>query len=113
MFSNITRGGQLQIHQFRMLYQIISLALLLSISISIIYVIIFGYRDLSTRQARHTLEYLKANSLVKLASLTNNQKIIVKSKNILTNKSYKIAYLRTIDSIIKRANQAGLMLLLF
>jgi type IV conjugative transfer system coupling protein TraD len=112
-FKNITRGGQLQIHQLRMFHQILNFALLISIVFALIF---FGYKvnqDLPDKQRLYATSYFKAKCLVNLASIIprfevtqtviiDNRYAEVKSKDILRNKGYFRAYNRTVALLITK-----------
>ena len=69
LFNNITRGGQLQIHQLRMFHQIFSFALLISFVIALLFFIYQIDKDLPSKQQRYAAGYVKAKLLLSVTSI--------------------------------------------
>jgi type IV conjugative transfer system coupling protein TraD len=117
-FGNITRGGQLQIHQLRMFHQIFNFAFLISFIISVIFI---GYQinqEYSKPESKYAVEYAKAKFLVRyLNNFSKNDitqriniaggSIKVKSRHILKMKKYIIAGEEAKTLLIYRGKQAS------
>lgn len=102
-FKNITRGGQLQIHQLRMFHQIFNFALLISIVIAGIFFVYKVNQDLPDRQKQYAVSYLKAKLLISVMSIIprmeatqtvqiDNKQVQVRSKNVVQSRAYLKAY---------------------
>lgn len=121
LFNNITRGGQLQIHQLRMFHQIFNFALLLSIIISVIFFCYQINENLDVKQKQYAISYAKAKYLLSINELipktnitqkvSSSRGIEERSANILKNRIYFAAYNNTKKLIEKKFKQSLLVLL--
>jgi type IV conjugative transfer system coupling protein TraD len=121
-FKNITRGGQLQIHQLRMFHQIFNFALLISMIIALAFFMYKVNHDLPDRQKQYAIAYLKAKCLISLTSvmpkmevtqtiIIDNQYVEVKSKNIIGNRGYLRVYNQSIALLISKFKRSLFVLL--
>lgn len=108
--KNITRGGQLQIHQLRMFHQIFNFALLISVVVSIVFFCYQVNENLPDKEKRYAASYVKAKCLLSVTSimpkmeitqkvLIDNRESEVKSKDVVRSKAYVKAYNNTISLI--------------
>lgn len=122
IFNNITRGGQLQIHQLRMFHQIFSFAMMISVVIAVIFFIYKVDKNVPQTQRIHAFSYAQAKLLVHMTNvlpkvdptqkiMIGNQPYEVKSKYIITNKEYFRSYNHTINLIFKIFKHSLLVLL--
>lgn len=113
LFKNITRGGQLQIHQLRMFHQIFNFALLISIIVAGIFFVYQVNRNVPEHQRQYAISYLKAKCLVSITSVIPKMKVTqnviiedqvaeVLSIDVLRSKSYFRAYNRTLEILISK-----------
>lgn len=113
LFKNITRGGQLQIHQLRMFHQIFNFALLISIIVAGIFFVYQVNRNVPEQQRQYAISYLKAKCLVSITSVIPKMKVTqnviiddqvaeVLSVDVLRSKSYFRAYNRTFEILISK-----------
>lgn len=116
-FKNITRGGQLQIHQLRMFHQVFNFALLISFIIALGFFVYKVDQDLLERQKQYMLSYFKAKVLISVTSvipkadptqvvIINNKAIKTRSNDILHNRAYIKAYNNTISLLLTRFKHA-------
>ncbi len=121
-FKNITRGGQLQIHQLRMFHQIFNFALLLSLIVSIVFFCYQVNEDLTEKQKRYAVSYVKAKCLLSLMSivpkmditqtvLIGNRESEVRSKDVIRSKAYVAAYNNTKGLIVTKFKHSLFVLL--
>jgi type IV conjugative transfer system coupling protein TraD len=117
IFNNITRGGQLQIHQLRMLHQVCTFAVIVSLIITSIFVFYRFQKDFTTHQIRACFDYGKAKILYSAGKSRNKtdvkQNVLIRGKTIevfsyrvLSSKHYRKVVGRTIaqlEAIGKRA----------
>lgn len=105
-FKNITRGGQLQIHQLRMFHQIANFAFVISFVIAVLFFIVQINRDLPSKQVRQSLDYLKADYLISFSNVVprieamqviimDSREVKVRSKDILKSSYYAKVYKQT------------------
>ena len=108
--KNITRGGQLQIHQLRMFHQILNFAFVISLVISGIFFCYQVNEDIAEKDKQYTIAYIKANCLVSVNSLVpklditqkvliNNREMEVKSRDVIRSRAYVRSYNATIGLI--------------
>lgn len=109
-FKNITRGGQLQIHQLRMFHQIANFAFFISFGVAVLFFIYQINSDVSSQQMKHSIDYIKADYLVKFSTvipkieakqviLLNNRETKVRSSDILRSPYYLKVYRQTKEII--------------
>ena len=121
LFNNITRGGQLQIHQLRMFHQIFSFALLISFVIALLFFIYQIDKDLPSKQQRYAAGYVKAKLLLSVTSIfpkmdvtqvviLDGKQVEVKSKYVINNKKYISSYKHTSALLISKFKQSLLVL---
>lgn len=123
VFKNITRGGQLQIHQLRMFNQIFNFALLISIVIALVFFVYKINKDLPDQQKQYAVSYFKAKCLISLTSiapriemtqsiLINNNHVEVKSRDVLSSKTYFQAYNNAIALLITKFKHSSFVLII-
>ena len=121
-FKNITRGGQLQIHQLRMFHQVFNFALLISFIIALGFFVYKVDQDLLERQKQYTLSYFKAKVLISVTSvipkadptqvvIVNKKAIKARSNDILHNRAYIKAYDNTISLLLTKLKYALIIML--
>ena len=121
ILKNITRGGQLQIHQLRMFHQIFKFALLISIIVASIFFVYQVDKDIPDPQRQYALSYFKAQCLVKVTSimpkLKISQKVVIDNKveevlsmDVLRSRVYFKAYNHALDIIIMKFQYSLIML---
>jgi len=122
-FKNITRGGQLQIHQLRMFHQIFNFAMLISIVISLVFFIYKVDQDLPDSQKQYAISYFKAKCFVSLTSIIprmeatqtviiDNKQSEVKSKDVMRSKAYFKAYNQSISLLVNKFKHSLLVLVI-
>ncbi len=120
-FKNITRGGQLQIHQLRMFHQIFNFAMLISIVISLVFFIYKVDKDLPDSQKQYAISYFKAKCLVSLTSIIprmeatqtviiDHKQTEVKSKDVMRSNAYLKAYNKSISLLVTKFKHSLLVL---
>lgn len=108
--KNITRGGQIQIHQLRMFHQIANFAFVISFGIAVLFFIYQINSDTSSKQMKHSIDYLKADFLVKSSTvlpiveakqviIIDNRATKVRSRDILNSSYYIKVYKQTKEII--------------
>lgn len=121
-FKNITRGGQLQIHQLRMFHQIANFAFAISLAIAILFFITQVNRDLPSKQMRHSVDYLKAGYLVEFSNvlprieatqvvILDNREANVRSRDILKSSYYTKVYKQTKEIIADNISYSVIVLI--
>ncbi len=121
-FKNITRGGQLQIHQLRMFHQIFNFAILISMVIAFVFFLYQVNNDLPDGQKQYAISYFKAKCLISLTSvipkmevtqtvIVNNKSLEVKSKNVIHSKAYFSAYQKSLALLVTKLKQSLLVLI--
>lgn len=120
--KNITRGGQLQIHQLRMFHQILNFAFLISLVISGMFFFYQVNEDITEEDKRYTIAYLKANCLVSVNNLMpklditqkvviNNRETEVKSRDVIRSRTYIKSYNNTKDLVLTNFKHSLIVLL--
>lgn len=123
IFKNITRGGQLQIHQLRMFHQIFKFALWISIIIACIFFVYQVDRNLPEKQRQYAISYFKAKCLVNITSIIPKikvtQKVIINSQSsevlsidVLRSDAYFRAYNYVLDILLEEF-QSSLFMMVF
>ena len=114
LFSNITRGGQLQIHQLRMFQQIFCFALIISFIISFA-VFCYGVKqNIPEKDAKYTYHYIKARFYLIIGTPLNKdvKQLIdyqeVSSSDITRHPIYYRSALKTLIVIKKQAFEASI-----
>ena len=64
MFKNITRGGQLQIHQLRMFHQIFNFAFVISLVITLSFIAFYINKQMQEPKGQYAYEYICAKFLI-------------------------------------------------
>jgi type IV conjugative transfer system coupling protein TraD len=122
IFKNITRGGQLQIHQLRMFHQIFKFALWISVIVAGIFFLYQVDRNIPDKQKQYAISYFKAQCLVKVTSiipkLKVSQKVTIDNKvekvlsiDILRSRVYFRAYNHALDILIAEFKHSLLIII--
>jgi type IV conjugative transfer system coupling protein TraD len=118
VFNNITRGGQIQIHQLRMLHQIATFAVLVSLIVSALFGAWKCHQKISSKEIAIVFDYSKARLMLLVAPSSKREEVVqtvfvhgqpteVKSAHILASRFHQ----RTVRLALKKIRTIGLQTL--